>query len=84
MLRVRHIPGNGTAQRPGSTRACQQESQNTPGQTNSNPHYDAKLRIKGQPLSSPLVLPDRRTCKAAFRHVKVRRRCYCEAAMKSE
>jgi hypothetical protein len=50
MLRVRHIPGNEIAQRPGSTRACQQESQNTPGQTNSNPHYDAKLRIKG-PIS---------------------------------
>ena len=55
-----------------------------PDRTILTPHYDAKLRIKGQSLSSPLVLPDRRTCKAAFRHVKVRRRCYCESAMKSE
>src|ERR1035441_7462658 len=54
-----------------------------PGQNYSNPGKDEKFRTKGGVAAHRPFLRDACTCKAPFRHVKVRRRCYCESAMKS-
>jgi len=86
MLLARHIPGNGIPRKTGSKRGGQWETRNTSWIGVFNPVEDAKLRVKvadkrGRPAPSHFR-SDSCTCKAAFRHVKVRRRSYCESAMK--
>jgi len=85
MLRVRHIPGNGIPRKTGSKRGWQRETQNTSWiKLILTLVKMQSCRQKARSQLTDFFLEVRGTCKAAIRHVKVRRRCYCESPMKSE